>query len=142
LWKLINQKLNKKNIKNDHIEYIKLENDDKIYNKKEMADYTNKYFSTIGEKISQSIDTDGEENIKLPPMNDKIIFINPTSTKEIKRIIANMKDKAGGVDNISSKVLKAISDEISEILAYIFNLCIEKCIWPDALKKAEVMPNS
>ena len=59
---------------------------------------------------------------------------------EIRNIISNLKDKTGGVDGISTKVIKAISDHILQPLVYIFHLCIEKSIWPDSLKRAEVVP--
>ena len=48
-----------------------------------------------------------------------------------------MKNKSGGVDNINAKTLKILSEHISVPLEYIFNLCMEKSIWPDALKNAE-----
>ena len=51
-----------------------------------------------------------------------------------------MKNKSGGVDNINAKILKILSEHISVPLEYIFNLCIVKSIWPDALKNAEVVP--
>ena len=41
---------------------------------------------------------------------------------------------------INSKRLKTLVEHITEILIHIFNLCIEKTIWPDALKTAEVIP--
>ena len=51
-----------------------------------------------------------------------------------------MKIKNGGVDKINAKTLKAISEHIADPLAHIINKCIEKSIWPDALKAAEVVP--
>ena len=51
-----------------------------------------------------------------------------------------MKNKSGGIDNISVKTIKTISDYIVKPLTYIFNKCMEKLVWPDSLKKAEVIP--
>lgn len=51
-----------------------------------------------------------------------------------------MKIKCGGVDDINTKMLKYLSNHIIEPLTYIINLCMEKCIWPDELKKAEIKP--
>ena len=51
-----------------------------------------------------------------------------------------MKIKNGEVDKINAKRLKAISEHIADPLAHIINKCIEKAIWPDALKAAEVVP--
>ena len=43
-------------------------------------------------------------------------------------------------DEISSDVIKHISPSIFESLRYIFNLSIEKAIFPDQLKIAKVAP--
>lgn len=47
---------------------------------------------------------------------------------EIKEVISELKDKAGGVDGISSKILKIISKSISKPLESILNKCITKGI--------------
>lgn len=49
-----------------------------------------------------------------------------------------MKNKQGGVDGISAKILKCNIDNIASPLNYIYNLCSVKSIWPEDLKKAEV----
>ena len=51
-----------------------------------------------------------------------------------------MKEKAGGIDGINTKVLKKLSKYIIIPLEHIFNLCIEKSIWPKQLKIALVVP--
>jgi hypothetical protein len=72
--------------------------------------------------------------------NCKSIFIRPADTGEILKMIQNLKDKAGGLDEISSKVLKIIAHCISKPLEHIFNISITKGIWPRALKSAVVVP--
>ena len=51
-----------------------------------------------------------------------------------------MKLKNGGGDKINANTLKTISDLIADPLVHIINECIEKSIWPDALKATEVVP--
>lgn len=46
----------------------------------------------------------------------------------MNKIIKNARNKAGGVDNISNKAIKRISDSIAESSAIILNLCIVKSI--------------
>ena len=58
---------------------------------------------TIGPTLSRNI-------LRPNNSNRSSIFIRPTNTVEIKNIINNLKDKTGGVDGISTKVIKAISD--------------------------------
>ena len=68
------------------------------------------------------------------------MFLEPTDALEINTIINNMKNKAGGVDNINTKILKTLGNYIIIPLEHIFNLSIEKSFWPDNLKSAEVVP--
>lgn len=73
--------------------------------------------------------------------NPKSFFIDPVSEDEIIAILKKMKNKAGGVDNISVAILKRIIHTIAKPLQFIFNLSIlQKGIWPDALKAAEIVP--
>ena len=73
-------------------------------------------------------------------MKENSIFINPTNCVKIKKIIKNLKIKNGGVDKIHANVLKTLSIYITDVLGHIFNKCIEKSLWPDVLKVAEIVP--
>ena len=44
----------------------------------------------------------------MPKPNNKSIFLEPTDALEINTIIHNMKNKAGSVDNINTKILKTL----------------------------------
>ena len=76
----------------------------------------------------------------MPKPNNKSMFLEITDALEINTIIHNMKNKAGGVDNINTKILKTLVNYIITPLEHIFNLSIDKSIWPDNLKNAEVVP--
>ena len=99
----------------------------------------NIYFCDVGLNSSNKILRPTNTNIKLPRTNPKTIFINPTNQLEVYKIVSEMKDKIGGVDDINSKTLKTISTHISLPLEYIFNLCIANSKWPRVLKTAEVV---
>jgi hypothetical protein len=100
----------------------------------------NDYFCSIGEKLSEKITQPHNTNITLPPNIDNTIYLQPTNQNEVKQIISNMKNKNGGIDGINSNILKALSNKICNPLVKIFNNCLEKEIWPNALKTAEVIP--
>ena len=68
------------------------------------------------------------------------MFIQPTKQNEIIEVINDLKLKKGGIDKINARTLKTIRTLIADPLAYSFNLCIERSIWPDILKTAEVIP--
>ena len=100
----------------------------------------NKFFCNIGKQLSDKIRPPKKEKIKLPLMNSKTIFLEPTNHQEIEYIIRNMQNKNGGIDNINTKTLKTLLEHLVDPLVHIFNLCIDQAIWPDALKRAEVIP--
>lgn len=139
LWDIINEKVNKKNRKSSEINFIIDEHNQKITNKIDIANRMNNYFSDIGCVLSRNI-LKPQGTITMPPMNNNSIFLKPTDHIEIGNIIHKMKNKKGGIDNISTKVLKNISGHIAVALSHIFNLCIEFAVWPDSLKKAEIIP--
>ena len=68
------------------------------------------------------------------------MFIQPTNENEIIEVINDLKLKKGGIDKINDRTLTNIRTLIADPLAYLFNLCIERSIWPDILKTAEVIP--
>ena len=139
LWDFINSKIGKvKNRFKDTLDYIKIDNK-KISDKIEIANTMNNYFCEIGQKLSDKIDIT-EGNVRLPTMNNNSIFINATNKYEVATTINSLKLKNGGVDKINAKTLKIICKYIAEPLAHIINLCITQAIWPDALKKAEIVP--
>lgn len=141
LWDCINKKLNKnKNKSNNTITEIKNESNEILKNENDIANAMNEYFCKLGKRLSDRITTPRGKEIEIPKSNPKTLFIKPTNKFEIMKIIDNLKLKKGGVDKISAKTLKATSTVIADTLAYVFNLCIEKSIWPDALKTAEVIP--
>ena len=82
----------------------------------------------MGKEMCNKITAPSNKSIKIPPNNLYSIFINPTNEIEIKKSIENLKIKNGGVDKINSKILKTMSDLISDPLTHIINNCIEKSI--------------
>ena len=139
LWNVINKKIGKNSKKNSNIKYI-IDNNKKITDPDNIVEHLNKFFCNIGKKLIDKIKPPKNEKIKLPPMNCKTIFLEPTNHQEIEYIIRTMENKNGGIDNINTITLKTLIEHLVDPLVHIFNLCIEQAIWPDALKTAEVIP--
>ena len=106
MWNMINQKIGKNSKKKNNINYI-IENNKKISDSKEIAEHFNKHFCNTGKKLSDKIRPPINEVIKLPSMNSKSIFFQPTNQNEIKNIINNM-EKNGENDNINAKTLTTL----------------------------------
>lgn len=140
-WNIIKDKIGKNKKKNvNSIDYLINENNDKIEDKELIADNMNEYFCSIGQRLSDRIDQGVGSQFKLPKNNDNTIYVHYTNVNEIKNIVKRMKPKAGGVDNISTSVIKILIDCLALPLTCLFNECIKQAVWPDALKKAEIVP--
>lgn len=100
----------------------------------------NNYFCDIGSKLSINIKIPNNINLRLPDRNVHSLFFDNTNAAEISQLIKKMKNKAGGVDNINAITLKKLTKYIVKPLAYVFNLCFSKSIWPDDLKRADIIP--
>ena len=69
------------------------------------------------------------------------MFCSCVTPEEIIKIIYSFPDnKAPGMDNISSKLIKKIINSITFPLTFIFNLSFTTGIVPDLLKIAKVIP--
>jgi len=76
-----------------------------------------------------------------PPSNASSMYCIPADPSEIYRIIVNLKNnKSPGADNIGSKILKEVVDDITCPLSHMFNLSFVTGIVPHSLKLAKVIP--
>lgn len=64
-----------------------------------------------------------------------------TKPEEIQMLIKCLKNsKAPGIDGVQNIVLKRLPETAIETICKIFNLCLKKCYFPKAFKKAKVIP--
>lgn len=68
------------------------------------------------------------------------MYMYPTTNTEIIKYIKSLKTSSCGHDDIPPVVLKNAADEIAVPLTHIVNLTLKTGIFPDALKKAKVIP--
>lgn len=134
-WNIINE--TKVNYPKEPIVSINI-NDKIINNPKDIANaFNDHYIDKIkAEPFSDEKVPEGKIEAKC-----KSMFMPPCLPKDVNTIIKNLKNKASvGYDDISTKVIKYVSDCIAGHLSYIINLSIEKGIFPDALKIAIIKP--
>ncbi len=107
-----------------------------------IANILNKHFTSIAQKLSQNL----PPSIKSPQSflrdkNPRTMFLDKIEMHEILEEIQGISDKkAMGHDNIPPKVIKWAPHIFAPILLVIFNKCIEKGYYPDAMKIARVVP--
>lgn len=76
----------------------------------------NDLFSTVGNKLGESISSKIDPRRFMNASNVNTIFLSPTTDDEIFKGILSLKDgKSPGIDEITPKILKCISHTIVPI---------------------------
>lgn len=102
---------------------------------KEITETFNTLSSNVGPNLAKKINKPKNKSAKMPDWN------NPyTRMKSLIQKFVKLKDRAGRMDGIRAKVLEIIANYKTLPLVYIFNLSIDKFIWLDSFKIAEVVP--
>ena len=92
----------------------------------------------LAKKIPESTDA-YTKFIKSNRITDTLLW-NSTNETELISIIKTLKNGSCGLDNISTKVIKASSSQLIKPLAHIFNLSLTSGVFPLKLKIARVIP--
>ena len=143
LYKLIHSILNKTSRKGYCIKAINKE-DVPRYDPATITSELCKHFSSIGETFANKIPPPSKgvtEYLNIIPQNKQSIFLEPTSETEIIELITDLIPKnSGGYDNLSNKLLKKLLPALVNPLTIIFNKSLIEGIFPEAMKKADVVP--
>lgn len=101
----------------------------------------NTFFAKVGETLAKKISFIPPPLTATGPLPPNSFVLLPTDCEEVERIIQGLKsDCSPGWDNIGAGALKVISCVITPILTDLLNACIDKGIFPKALKKSIVHP--
>ena len=99
------------------------------------------FFTGIGHELDKKIPVTKTDPISLIKRKYQVnLFLEPTDSEEIVKLITKLKDCAVGHDNIPSKVLKRAQSIIADPLTHIVNLSLEQGVCPDAIKVAIIVP--
>ena len=116
-------------------------NNFEIFDQMTTAENFNNFFSEIGPKLASKIPDSIISFEHFLQGDYQILEEKPVTDDELNEAIKTLKSKkSSGYDEISSDVIKHISPLIFDPLKYIFNLSLEKGIFPDQLKIAKVTP--
>ena len=142
-WKTLNNVLGRnKLIKLP--DFFKDSDGNKITDSKKIANNFNEFFTNIGTKLANKIsspDSNYVSPLKSKNQQNSIFLKNPTNPDKIMKITKNLKtSNSSGIDNISTKLLKMIINEIALVLSHIFNRSLLTGIVPSQLKIAKVNP--
>ena len=143
LWKMINRLLNKTNDKTNVVEYLKVEYQD-YYDHLTISEEFAKHFSSVGKRYAEKITTSKaniSQYLKDIDSNPQTMFLTPTTSTEIERIIMSLPNKtSSGQDRLPNTLLKQLKGSIKYPLELIFNNSISSGVFPQDMKHADVTP--
>ena len=139
-WAVLNELLNRKGKTVSAVNSIQY-NNVTFSDDTDIANAFNDFFSTVGNKLGESISSNIHPRRFMYDSNVNTIFLSPITDDEILKGIFSLRNgKSPGIDEITPRILKSISHVIVPILCHIFNLVLTSGIYPDALKVAKVIP--
>ncbi|XP_065645746.1 uncharacterized protein LOC136076200 [Hydra vulgaris] len=140
-WKGIRTLLN---IRSNDISYTSCisSNNNIINDPVKISEIFNSFFISIPEELQKNIHSSHTDFHKyLKTSNPVSLFIKPTEKKEIISVILSLNDgKVSGPNSIPTFILKLLANDISLVLAKLFNLSFTTGIFPIILKTASVKP--
>ena len=147
-WSLINELSKRKRKKQTFVKRICIKPGQKIEDPKQIANCLNKHFGSVGKDMASKFDNDHKKKNGIPDPIEYVsanvkhcAYLHDTDLSEIIKIISNLVlRKACGYDLISNRILKATIQVISPHLVQLYNNCMSQGIFPDAYKKAQVIP--
>ena len=141
-WDTIKMAINRRNHKSPYPDYFTV-NGKNIFDKTDIANGFNKYFTSIGPDLAASLDTHGKPGYAsyLGPKPTSRFRFHSINTETISKLINNLPSKpSAGPDGISSIILKSVTNEISPILTVAINQSLHNGLFPSKLKIAKVIP--
>ena len=106
-----------------------------------MADHMNKFFCTVGSRVSATITTnytlEDFPYASRPPVFD---FSPVTETDTASAIDSLSNSAACSLDEITSLVLKSAKTELLPVLTHLYNLSIRTHVFPKCWKVSKVTP--
>ena len=142
LWNTFGKILNSKKIK--HSKIGSLNTNGTIQTEPQtISDTFNNFFSEIGEKLAKTFPNENNSEYKnfLGNSANHSMYLFNTTLEEVLNTIKSLKNtKSTGYDDFSTKFIKLSATIIAPELVKIFNLAINKGIYPDNLKIAKVIP--
>ena len=141
-WKGIKSLISLKTVVSNVPTLLPLDNGDTITNPYDIANTFNNYFASIAETTKKSIKyTHKHFSDYLSNESDSTIFLQPTDKEEIANIISSLNsNKASDPNSIPYKILFLLKNEISKLLADLFNLSFATGVFSSVLKTADVVP--
>ena len=142
IWKILKEAADMKTKVMNSIDGI-FSGDDLLTNQSEMADAFNDYFARIGPEKAKTVPRPVNNSFTdfLPNQSTNTFFFNPISYRDILDAVETLKGNSScDINGISGRLIKEVIHPIAEVLSHIFNLCVEKGVFPDSMKTSRTVP--
>ena len=138
-WATLRNALNSNNVKTPLPEYFKINN--KITDKKKIAEEFNKLFANIGHDISNDVPLAHHYSHYMNAAHNQSMFLNPINQFDVIDTASKIKAKTSqGHDQISCKLMKETIAHIALPLAHIINQSFLTGVVSRQMKIAKVIP--
>ena len=141
-WQIINELRGKKR---REIKPIFVINNERVTNRRVIANEFNKYFASIASNLNEAYSKDDTSVTTSPAFTDYLpgsvassIYLQDCDCAEIKDIINELKN--GKSSDIPIHVIKKSSEVIAPHLVKYFNKCLQEGHFPDELKTGRISP--
>ena len=106
-----------------------------LFDEIKIAHEFNPFFRNVGKSLASKIRNASTPFEYFVNKSDVVIETKPLSMNELKDAFYSLKsNKSPRYDDISYNVIKKCFNSLCEPLKYLFNLSIEKGVFPDDLK--------
>ena len=138
-WKLINGLMSRNSgrhsVKTIVVDGLETQDESQI------ANYFNEYFSNVAVNLESEIPSHCRSPSDYVTSNvPNSFFISPISQSECVNLICDLKNTTCKLNVLPVKILKLVADLVCFPLCKLINLSVERGIFPDILKSAEIIP--
>lgn len=139
-WEVIKEVINKKRKKSTKRVRFMINN--KIVEDDEcISNAFNNFFTNVGTNLDRNIPNSRKNPLSYIKGTHTInLELNSCTETEIRKIVTKLKDNAPGYDSIPASVYKKSINVLAGSLVYLINLSLKNGIFPDLLKKANIIP--
>ena len=139
-WQTLKEIMSCQKSKTCVIQSLKVENQI-LSNQTDISNGLNDFFTSVGSNIERNM-SPSEIDPASYIQNEFVdtCFMYPVTPYTISDILKSLKASEGGVDPISSKLLKLLMPSVTGPLCHIVNLCFSAGFFPDSLKVSTVTP--